>query len=144
MIPLWYQGLSDYFHEKFDKQEFVDVIFRCYDGVVGGHQLLLSLSSRFLFRVFAEYEKFENEIVIIAPDLSVRHVSMFLAALCGGPLPTHDEFEFRSFAEVLHLFCIELTPRPDLDPMKVAAGGYLDESYADKNILRGKFHYSHG
>ena len=62
MIPLWYQGLSDYFHEKFDKQEFVDVIFRCYDGVVGGHQLLLSLSSRFLFRVFAEYEKFENEI----------------------------------------------------------------------------------
>jgi hypothetical protein len=57
MIPLWYQGLSTYFHDKFEKQELVDVLFYCHDGVIGGHQILVSLASKFLFKLLSEQEK---------------------------------------------------------------------------------------
>jgi len=46
MIPLWYQGLSTYFHEKFEKQQNIDVLFYCHDGIIGGHQIFVCLASR--------------------------------------------------------------------------------------------------
>ena len=108
MLPLWYQGLSDFFHEKLEKQELVDVVFRCKDGCVGGHQLILALASNFLSEILSINEMVESETVLLVPDLTLSQVSTFLNALYGGPLPTHENDDFRSFVEIVELFRVDL------------------------------------
>jgi hypothetical protein len=114
MLPLWYQGLSDFFHDKLEKQEFVDVVFRCKDGSVGGHQLMLAKSSNFLAEILSINETVDSETVVLVPDLTLTQVSTFLNALYGGPLPTLESDDFRSFVDVVELFRVELSANVDL------------------------------
>ena len=127
MLPLWYQGLSDFFHEKLEKQELVDVVFRCKDGCVGGHQLILALASNFLSEILSINEMVESETVLLVPDLTLSQVSTFLNALYGGPLPTHENDDFRSFVEIVELFRVDLSSKVDLDKGQVT---FLEPSAA--------------
>ena len=108
MIPLWFRGLSKFFRQKLEKQEFVDVIFRCQDGSVGGHQVLLGLASNFLSDVLSTNNFVDFESVVMVPDLTVLQVSTFLGALYGGTVPAEDSADFESFQEILELFCVDI------------------------------------
>lgn len=108
MIPLWFRGLSNFFQQKLEKQEFVDIIFQCKDGSIGGHQVLLGLASNFLCDLFSTNYFVEFESVVLVPDLSVSQVSTFLGAIYGGTVPAEDSPDFESFQEILELFCVDI------------------------------------
>jgi hypothetical protein len=109
MIPLWFRGLSNYFRQKLEKQEFIDVTFQCNDGSVGGHQVLLGLASNFLSDVLSTSDFVDFESVIMVPDLSVLQVSTFLGAIYGGTVPAEDSEDFESFQEILELFRVDIS-----------------------------------
>ena len=135
MIPLWYQGLSNFFHEKFEKQELVDVLFHCSDGIIGGHQILVSLASKLLYRALSDLENQDNDVVVIVPDLSVDQVTLFLSVVYGGTVPPMENSEFQSLTEVLDVLGVDLSSRNgDVDDIKQTSIEYLVD-----NIVRGNY-----
>ena len=133
MIPLWYQGLSNFFHEKFEKQENVDVLFHCSDGVIGAHQILVSLASKLLLRVLSDLESLDSDVVVIVPDLTVEQVTLFLSAVYGGTVPPMEDSEFQSLTDVLEVLGVEVPSKNgDVDVLKPTSIEYLVD-----NIVRG-------
>ena len=61
-----------------DEGHFDDVVFRCDDGQLVGHRLVLAAASTFLRNVFLEQSTDDDPVVVVFPNVATSTLAVIL------------------------------------------------------------------